>query len=145
MKLTVSAVSKSGLGLKALDNNWYNRAGKANFTDFSGLKKGDTIEADVADGKWVNAYSLLGGSTEPQEEAKEALQHSEHTSNGGNGRSSNDPERQLLIIRQSSAATAFKFYAEQKSMDHSEAVSLAKTLSDQLVNFVLTGKFGSKA
>ena len=58
----IDAVSASGLGFRIAGQTkgeWFNK-GKTLARDFKGLKKGDRIQFDAADGKWVSAWKLDG-------------------------------------------------------------------------------------
>ena len=80
MQGTIEVVSATGKGFRVVGQEkgaWYNK-GKMVAEDFMGLKKGDVIEFNAPDGKWVTSWRKSDGSgvatSEPLQAAKVVFQ-----------------------------------------------------------------------
>lgn len=123
---TVDQVNDGGF---KMNGQWFNYSKQRDFTEFA--EAGDYVEINVSQGKWINEITITpgnGGAPAPRQQAQAPRQGSGYQ--GGASRPAagvDDKVRQVLIVRQSSAATAFK-YAANAGLGVDEALDIARQI-----------------
>lgn len=126
--VTLEAVNKKGTGI-LVNGSWLNTA-KNMKGDFSGLKKGDTIEVDVTDDKWVNSFTKNGESA-PAVVKKSYSASPAAPSNFGN----KDPQ----IARAVAVKAIFESTLLNKDASSSEQYQEAKPFITNLAHYLEHG------
>ncbi len=136
MQTTVDGVSKTGLGFIDTSKNWYNRGKKADFENFSALKKGDVVEFEPMDGKWVNSYKVTGSG--PAKSSAPAGSGKTYTAASGS-------DKDAVIARSVAVKAALENFGVNltSEKDQADTYSYLKGVMRDVAAYVQTGEFPS--
>lgn len=141
--MTIEGVSKTGLGIR-VNGAWYNRAGKAKFESFSDLNKGDIIETEPQNEKWITYFKIVKRGDGTSTPSNSSSDNGPRSSGNSSGKSHSDPETQEKIARMNASTAAATLLSGESTIDVSEKISLFKALAKKIANFNLTAQFGDE-
>lgn len=129
----VESVAASGKGIK-VNGTWYNRGKGAQFPTFLGLvNKGDMVELEVSDNKWVTKTPAVNGSAPAQT-----------ATTGAKTTTATAGTKDISIARQASikAVLGSPLIANMlRDKNEDEAMGAAKDLIKQMTNYAVNGDF----
>lgn len=151
MKTTLSRISPFGIQVPDYEGRWIN-VGKGKFQkvkNLSDFSVGDEVEANIEEnGEYLNLLSLkLASGSQPAANGDSAAKPSAEAKKAYAPKSE-DPKRQLMIIKQSviSSVLLSPLLADQLSeSDISEAVSQVKGLTEEFVAYVMSDELKFKS
>lgn len=142
--MTVKAVNKAGTGFMAAEHGdqWFNISKGKDIT-FTGLKKGMRIDVDAND-KWVNSFTVAGGTSVPASQAKPTP--ATETNKGAY----NAPDTQDRIARGNASnavlgSEGLLAYVKEVTGSPAEAIQMTKDLVAEFANYIATGSFKTEA
>ena len=131
--INVEGVNKKGNGVIQGDS-WFN-LGKGCTQDFSDVKRGDVIEAQVNDGKWVMSFKVLSASK------VDAPSVATTRLNGiASSRYTDDDKAQMARSTAVKAIFGGLFASQLKDSDFSEASDTSFAVAKAAAHYILTGE-----
>ncbi len=143
MQGTVEVVSSTGKGFRIVGQEkgaWYNKGKMLSDSAISTLKKGDAVEFDSPDGKWVTSLKKAeGGAIEPTAEAKAVFApRAYQPQHEGLTEKSNSIARGCAA----NAVLGSNYLAEVLAGDcHEQTVQNIKDFMEKVAEFVYGGKW----
>jgi hypothetical protein len=140
MQAKIAVINKKGTGLRyegQPEGEWLN-VGRNKNVSLAGLNRGDQVEFEAAEGGWLQSITKVGNS--PSGEATQTATKS----NGQSSRADTGSDVQNRIARSVAvqAVMSSPLLAEAlKDSDISEVVSEAKSMIEELTEYVNSGKF----